>query len=49
MADQKHGEYVHGTMDIRTQEKTFTGFIRMTVWVVVVVICVLIFMGLVNA
>jgi Ni,Fe-hydrogenase I cytochrome b subunit len=49
MADQKHGEYVHGSMNIRAQEKTFAGFIRMTTWVVVVVICVLIFMGLVNA
>ena len=49
MADQNHGEHVHGSMDIRTQEKTFEGFIRMTVWVVVIVIAVLIFMGLVNA
>ena len=49
MADQKHGEHVHGSMDIRTQEKTFEGFIRMTVWGVVVVIAVLIFMGLANA
>jgi Ni,Fe-hydrogenase I cytochrome b subunit len=36
-------------MDIRAQEKTFSGFIRMSTWAVVVVICVLIFMGLVNA
>ena len=49
MADQNHGEYVHGSMDIRAQEKTFTGFVRMATWVVVVVICILIFMGLVNA
>lgn len=49
MADQNHSEYVHGSMDIRAQEKTFAGFVRMATWVVVVVICVLIFMGLVNA
>lgn len=49
MADHKHGEHVHGSMNIRAQEKTFTGFVRMSTWVVVVVICVLIFMGLVNA
>jgi Ni,Fe-hydrogenase I cytochrome b subunit len=49
MADHKHGEHAHGSMDIRAQEKTFTGFVRMATWVVVVVICILIFMGLVNA
>jgi hypothetical protein len=49
MADQKHGEHVHGSMDIRAQGKTFDGFIRMTVWGVVVVIAVLIFLGLANA
>jgi Ni,Fe-hydrogenase I cytochrome b subunit len=36
-------------MDIRAQEKTFAGFIRMSIWVTVVVIVVLVFMGLVNA
>jgi hypothetical protein len=40
---------VHGSMDIRDQEKTFDGFIRMTVWVVCAVIFILIFMALVNA
>ncbi|MFM7334205.1 MAG: aa3-type cytochrome c oxidase subunit IV [Tabrizicola sp.] len=49
MADHHQSEHVHGSMDIRAQEKTFAGFVRMSVWVVVVVICVLIFMGLVNA
>jgi Ni,Fe-hydrogenase I cytochrome b subunit len=49
MADHNQPEHVHGSMDIRTQEKTFAGFIRMSTWVVVAVIVVLIFMGLVNA
>jgi Ni,Fe-hydrogenase I cytochrome b subunit len=49
MADHHQSEHVHGSMDIRAQEKTFAGFVRMSVWVVVVVIAVLIFMGLVNA
>ncbi len=49
MADHHKSEHAHGSMDVRAQEKTFAGFTRMTVWVVVVVICVLIFMGLVNA
>jgi Ni,Fe-hydrogenase I cytochrome b subunit len=49
MADHNHSEHVHGSMDIRAQEKTFAGFIRMTVWVAVVVVAVLVFMGLVNA
>jgi Ni,Fe-hydrogenase I cytochrome b subunit len=49
MADHHQSEHVHGSMDIRAQEKTFAGFVRMSVWVVVIVIAVLIFMGLVNA
>jgi hypothetical protein len=49
MADHKEPHHAHGSMDIRTQEKTFDGFIRMTVWGVCISIGVLIFMGLVNA
>lgn len=49
MADQHHAEYKHGSMDIREQEKTFEGFIRMSVWVTCIVIGVLIFMALVNS
>lgn len=49
MADHKTSDHVHGSMDIRAQEKTFAGFIRMAVWVAVAAIAVLIFMGLVNA
>ena len=49
MADQNHGEYVHGSMDIRAQEKTFAGFVRMSIWVTVIAIGVLVFLGLANA
>jgi hypothetical protein len=49
MADKTSGEHVHGTMDIRQQEKTFAGFIRLSVYVIVVAIAILIFMALTNA
>lgn len=49
MADHNQPEHVHGSMNIRAQEKTFAGFVRMSTWAVVVVILVLVFMGLVNA
>lgn len=49
MADQHHSDHVHGSMDIRAQEKTFEGFIRMSVWVACIAIGVLIFLGLANS
>lgn len=42
-------EHKHGSMDIRTQEKTFSGFIKLAMWVAGISIGVLIFMALVNA
>ncbi len=42
-------EYKHGSMDIRVQEKTFAGFIRMAIWGAGISIAVLIFMALANA
>lgn len=48
MADH-NSEHKHGSMNIREQEKTFAGFIRMSVWVVGISIAILIFMGLVNS
>jgi hypothetical protein len=42
-------EHVHGTMDVRTQEKTFDGFIRMVTWGVGISIGVLIFLALANS
>jgi Ni,Fe-hydrogenase I cytochrome b subunit len=49
MADHQSPAHKHGSMDIREHEKTFAGFIRMSVWVVVISIGILVFMGLVNA
>ncbi|GAB1361450.1 aa3-type cytochrome c oxidase subunit IV [Rhodobacter sp.] len=49
MADHSHGEYKHGTMDVRVQEKTFAGFVRWVTWTAVVIFLVLVFMALANA
>lgn len=49
MADHHEADHVHGSMDMRAQERTFAGFIRVTVWAVCISIGILIFMGLVNA
>jgi Ni,Fe-hydrogenase I cytochrome b subunit len=38
-----------GSMDIRAQQKTFDGFVRMATWGAIISICVLIFMALANA
>lgn len=42
-------EHKPGSMDIRAQEKTFAGFIRMVSWGVVVSIMILIIMALADA
>jgi hypothetical protein len=42
-------KHEHGKMDITTQEKTFAGFMRITVWGAAISIGILIFMALVNA
>lgn len=42
-------DHVPGKMDIRAQEKTFAGFIKMTIWGSVIVVLVLIIMALANA
>jgi hypothetical protein len=39
----------HGEMDTTVQEKTFDGFIKWSVRVSIIAICVLIFMALVNS
>lgn len=49
MADHAHNTHVHGTMDVREQEKTFNGFIKISTWVCIVSVVVLVFMGLANA
>jgi len=43
MAEHKHGE-----MDISAHERTFEGFIRMTIWGAVISIGILVFLALVN-
>jgi hypothetical protein len=42
-------DYKHGSMDIRAQEKTFAGFVRMTTWGAGIAICVLIILALANS
>ena len=42
-------EHKHGSMDIRGHEKTFAGFIKMSMWGAGISIGVLIFMALVGA
>ena len=42
-------EHKQGSMDIRAQEKTFAGFIKMVTWGAAICIGILIFMALVNA
>ena len=41
-------EHKPGSMDIRTQEKTFDGFIRMVTWGAGICFAVLIFLALAN-
>lgn len=48
MADHHQEEHKHGSMDIRAQEKTFDGFVRMSIWVAVSSIAILIFAALAN-
>lgn len=47
MGDHPHHE--HGSMDITEQEKTFEGFIRVSIWVTVISIGALIFMAVFNS
>lgn len=42
------GDYKHGTMDIRTHEKTFEGFVRLVTWTAGIVVVLLVFVALVN-
>jgi hypothetical protein len=46
MAEHEHKQ---GSMDIKAQEKTFAGFMRMVTWSSVVIVGILIFMALANA
>lgn len=42
-------EHQQGSMDIREQEKTFAGFMRMVTWASVIIVAILIFLALANA
>lgn len=42
-------EYKPGKMDIRAQEKTFAGFIRLAIWGAGISVLILIVMALSNA
>lgn len=42
-------DHKSGSMDIRSQEKTFASFIRMSTWGVIITIVVLIVMALAGA
>lgn len=42
-------EYKPGTMDIRAQQETFSGFIRFITRVIIITIVALIFLALVGA
>ena len=42
-------EHKQGSMDIRTQEKTFAGFDRLSIWGAILSVAVLVFMALANA
>lgn len=39
-------EHKHGDMDTTTQEKTFDGFMRLTTWVVVLILLLVVFMAI---
>lgn len=42
-------EHEHGTMDIEDQEKTFEGFIRWTIRVVIISFAILLFLAVFNS
>lgn len=42
-------DHKSGSMDIRAQEKTFAGFIKMATWGAIICVLVLIVMALANA
>jgi hypothetical protein len=44
-----HGEHAPGSMNISVQEKTFDGFMSMVTRAAIVILCVLVFLALVNA
>lgn len=47
--ENKMEDHKHGSMDISEQEKTYTGFIKVTIWTTIAIILILVFMALVNS
>jgi hypothetical protein len=45
--DRDHHD--HGTMDVTGHQRTFDGFVRVSMWAAVASIAILIFMALANA
>jgi len=43
------GEHKHGSMDVTEQEKTFEGFIRVSIWVAGLSIGAVIFLAIFNS
>ncbi|MEM7176942.1 MAG: aa3-type cytochrome c oxidase subunit IV [Pseudomonadota bacterium] len=41
-------DHEHGSMDTAEQEKTFHGFIKMSIWVIAISTVVLIFLAIVG-
>lgn len=42
-------DYKHGSMDIKTHERTFASFLSFVKWGVIISLAILVFMALVNA
>jgi len=42
-------DYKHGSMDISTQQKTFAGFVKGTIWLAGISIGVLVFLAVFNS
>lgn len=41
-------DHEHGSMDITTQEKTYSGFLWFVKWAIILIAAILIFLALVN-
>lgn len=41
-------KHTHGSMDIKTQEKTFAGFLAWSKWTTIAIIVLLVLLALVN-
>ena len=42
-------EHKHGSMDISAHEKTFDGFVKLTIRMVIVIFAILIFLAVFNS